>query len=105
METKGNIISQIKDRIIKEIQPQKIYLFGSYVNDSPNKDSDIDLLIIKDTDIPAHKRGKMVRKFLRDFLIPIDVIIYTPEEEKKWETAPLSFLSIIKRKGRLLYEQ
>ncbi len=105
MEAKENIISQIKNRIIKNLHPQKIYLFGSYAKDKMNKDSDIDLLIIKATDLPAHKRGRMVRKFLRNFLIPIDVIVYTPEEEKKWETASISFLSIVKRKGKLLYEK
>lgn len=99
------IINKIRNKIIKNIHPQKIYLFGSYAEGVQNKDSDIDLLIIKKTDLPAHKRGKMIRRLFYDLRIPIDVIVYTPEEEKKWRKASLSFINIIKRKGKLLYEQ
>ena len=45
-----NLISQIVDKIIREYQPKKIILFGSYAYGEPNEDSDIDLLIVKNTE-------------------------------------------------------
>jgi len=45
-----NLVSQIVDKIVIEYQPKKIILFGSYAYGEPNEDSDIDLLIIKNTD-------------------------------------------------------
>jgi len=49
METE-NILSEITS-ILKQYGIEKIILFGSYAYGIPNKDSDIDLLVIKD--IPA----------------------------------------------------
>jgi predicted nucleotidyltransferase len=37
------------NEIVACYQPEKIYLFGSYANGTPNADSDIDLFIVKDT--------------------------------------------------------
>ena len=42
-------LKQIVDTIVDQYQPEKIMLFGSYAYGNPDSDSDIDLLIIKDT--------------------------------------------------------
>ena len=47
-----NLLSEITD-ILKQYGIEKIILFGSYAYGVPNKDSDIDLLIIKN--IPANE--------------------------------------------------
>ncbi len=44
------IIEEILDQIITHYTPQKVILFGSYAYGQPDEESDIDLLIIKDTD-------------------------------------------------------
>ena len=44
------LIQEVVERIKTEYQPEKIILFGSYAYGTPNEDSDIDLLIVKDTD-------------------------------------------------------
>ena len=41
-----NILSEITD-VLKQYGIEKIILFGSYANGTPNRDSDIDLLVIK----------------------------------------------------------
>jgi predicted nucleotidyltransferase len=51
METE-NILLEITT-ILKQYGIEKIILFGSYAYGIPNKDSDIDLLVIKD--IPANE--------------------------------------------------
>ena len=43
------IINEIVDRISKGYKPKKVILFGSYAYGEPTEDSDIDLLIIKNT--------------------------------------------------------
>lgn len=102
MQLKKEII-EIKNRIVKEFKPQKIILFGSYAYGNPKKDSDIDLLIIKKTKLPKHKRAREVRRILRDYLIPIDIIVYTPEEVEKWKNADTSFITFIMKKGKVIY--
>ena len=44
-------IEQIKDRLISELSPVKIYLFGSFANGTANEDSDFDFYIIVEDDM------------------------------------------------------
>ncbi|MFW5803162.1 MAG: nucleotidyltransferase family protein, partial [Verrucomicrobiota bacterium] len=43
-------IIKIRDIIIEKFEPEKIILFGSYANGTPDEDSDVDLIVVKDTD-------------------------------------------------------
>ncbi len=49
-----NKIKKITDRIVKNINPDKIIVFGPYAYGNPNNDSDLDLLIILKKDYPRH---------------------------------------------------
>jgi predicted nucleotidyltransferase len=42
-------IQEIIQTIVEGYDPEKIYIFGSYVNGTPNKDSDPDICVIKET--------------------------------------------------------
>jgi len=55
-------LKEIINKIITEFSPQKIILFGSYAYGHPTADSDIDLLIVMDTDLMPHKRAVPVRR-------------------------------------------
>jgi len=40
-------------RIVETLHPEKIILFGSYARGNPTSDSDVDLLVIMETDLPV----------------------------------------------------
>jgi predicted nucleotidyltransferase len=42
--------------LVSECQPEKIILFGSYAQGTAHEDSDLDLAIVKETDLPGFKR-------------------------------------------------
>ena len=67
-------------RVAKALQPDKIILFGSYAYDAPTPDSDVDLLVIMETDKPVKERSWAVSRLLlpRDF--PVDILVKTPAE-------------------------
>ena len=96
-------ISVVVSRIVENINPEKVILFGSYAYGQPDENSDLDILVVKDTDIPAFKRGMEVRKFLRGMKIPIDVVIYTQKEIDEWKDTKAAFISHIVEKGKVLY--
>ena len=52
----SNIINEITTRIASKFNPDKIILFGSYANGTQTDNSDLDLLIIQETDLPPQKR-------------------------------------------------
>ena len=43
------LIRRIVDRVVAEYAPRQVILFGSYAHGTPDRDSDIDLLIVKET--------------------------------------------------------
>lgn len=104
MEVK-NIIRKIADLIQKGYQPEKIILFGSYAYGSPDQDSDIDLLIIKETSERPLDRRVMVSRLVSDpsRRIPLEVIVLTPREVRKRLEGGDQFLDEILHKGKILY--
>jgi predicted nucleotidyltransferase len=97
------LIQEIKNRIVSAVHPEKIMVFGSYAYGNPTKDSDLDLLVILPTEEPMHKRVLRMRKLLRDFRIPKDIIVYTPQEVDKWKNVTNAFITSIMRTGKVIY--
>lgn len=100
-----NLIQEIVDRIVKAIDPEKIILFGSYAYGKPGKDSDIDILVIKDSDLARHKRASLLYNALAGLIIPKDILVYTPEEIEEWSEVPQAFITTIMRRGIVIYEK
>jgi predicted nucleotidyltransferase len=96
-------IKDIKNILVKNYKPEKIIIFGSYANGKENINSDIDILIVKNTKKSFYKRSAEVRNLLKDFNFPLDIIIYTPEEIDKWINIKQSFISKIFNSGELIY--
>lgn len=98
-------INEIVNRIALNFKPDKIILFGSYAAGNPNEDSDLDLLIVKDTSQPIHSRGFEIRKALIGSMIPIDILVYTNEEFEKGKDEKYSFLNSAIKSAKVLYER
>lgn len=97
------VIDEIVKRVVEKVNPLKVILFGSYAYGSPTKDSDIDLLVIKESSVPRHRRSKEIRCILRGMKVAVDIIVYTPEEVKEWEGIDTAFITGVLRKGKVLY--
>jgi len=100
-----DVIQDIVDRLVAEYKPQKIILFGSYAYGNPDRDSDIDLLIIKDTAERFLDRWITVRRILSDpkRMLPLETLILTPGEVARRLTAGDQFIAEILDKGEILY--
>jgi predicted nucleotidyltransferase len=98
-------IDDIVNKIAQNYDPEKILLFGSYANGQANEDSDLDFIIIKNTDKPRYKRGREVRKLLIGSMVPIDLKVYTPSEFESEQKSKYSFLSSVIEGTKLLYER
>lgn len=91
-----NIIDQLK-----LYNPEKIILFGSYAYGQPNKNSDVDLIIIKKTNDPFLERQKNARLLLKT-TTPVDVLVFTPEEFEKAKYTNL-FIKEASEQGKVVY--
>lgn len=101
----NNKISELINKIANGYNPDKIILFGSYAKGTANEDSDVDLLVIKDTDIPRPERTFQVRKMLYGMMIPLDILVYTPIEIKESQKSKLNFLHEVLTTGKTVYER
>ena len=88
---------------LKNFGAIKIYLFGSYVRDEIDVNSDLDIFVI----MPSNKTGKewinlIYSNIQRD--ISSDIIVFN-EKEFKSQMPSNSFLENIINSGRLVYEK
>ena len=104
MVTQTQIVQLIKE-IADGYKPEKIYLFGSYANGVPNKDSDIDLFIVKETDERKIHRPSKVRRMIKDYIAPMDIIVYTPKELEESMNLVVNIGKIAVQTGKLVYER
>jgi predicted nucleotidyltransferase len=97
-------ISEITRRIVGRFKPQKIILFGSYAHGTPTEESDLDLLIIKESDIPSRLQNRQVRKIVSDLRVPVDVIVKTPEEFQTYKDIIGTIIYPANKFGKVIYE-
>lgn len=93
-------------RIVSELKPEKIILFGSYAYGNPTPDSDVDLLVIMRTRAKEIDRYLAVSNLLYPRQFPVDILVKTPEEiEVETRKRGNFFLREILTKGKVLYER
>jgi len=98
-------IDEVVTRIASRFNPYKIILFGSFANGTQKEDSDLDLLIVQDSDLPMQKRGLDIRMSLIGIKIPMDILIFTKSEFEQEKNKNSSFLSSAIKNSKILYER
>ncbi len=101
----SELIEHIKQTIVSELHPQKIILFGSYGYGKPTPESDIDLCIVHPTVLQKRKRARIVRDILASFLVPFDIVVYTPDELEQWKDVPGGLIRKILDTGKVIYDE
>jgi predicted nucleotidyltransferase len=96
-------IRELCDRIVKDFQPSKIILFGSYAYGQPTEDSDVDMLIIMPfEERSAHKSAEIATVTHPHFAV--DLLVRTPEQVKARLDPGDFFIREIVENGKVLYE-
>ena len=99
-------IQAFVNEIAEGYHPEKVYLFGSYANNTANDDSDIDLFIIKSTNAKKAERNIQVREAIKTYpYVGMDIIVYTPEELKRGMQDIVNIGKEAIKTGKLLYER
>ena len=90
--------------LVEHENPEKIILFGSMATGDIHEWSDIDLVIIKETDLPFLKRLDRVYQLLHP-RVGTDIIVYTPGEFKSMSEERIFIRYEILGKGVVIYER
>lgn len=100
------LINYIVEKIVREIQPEKIILFGSYARGDFNQDSDLDLFIIKDGKESSRTVRREIEALLWGRRFPVDLIVRKPQEvEWNFRAKNPFYLYHIFKDGKALYEK
>ena len=96
-------LHDIVEQIIAKYKPEKVILFGSAARGELGPQSDVDLLIIKrDTPHFGADRIRQLSKMIKRN-IPVDFLIYRPDELEKRLMMGDPFLRMIIEEGKVLY--
>lgn len=104
------VLEGIVETLAREYDPDKIILFGSHARGEAGPDSDLDLLVIKDTDKDIVERIVAVSRSLRwvrkaPYHFPMDILVRTPVELQERLEMGDDFLLEVMEQGRVLYER
>ena len=99
------IINQIVQKIVDQINPLQVILFGSYAMGMPTIDSDVDLFVIVESNLPRHKRSAKIRLLFAPAPCPLDILVYTPQEVESCSGVVNHIVTHVMTTGKILYER
>jgi predicted nucleotidyltransferase len=100
------ILDEVIQRIAADMQPEKIYLYGSHAYGQPQPESDVDLLVVVPmTLLPPHKRARSAYRALRGLIFPAEVRVVTHEELERRMRWSSSVERAAVERGRLIYDR
>jgi predicted nucleotidyltransferase len=82
-------------------EPEQVILFGSYARNESDDISDIDLVIIKETDEDFFSRIRSVLRIL-DMKTSVDVLVYTPDEFQAMKERGNALIETVLEEGIIL---
>ncbi len=100
-----SLLAEIVRLIVSAGSPLKIVLFGSRARADHRPDSDIDLLVVEESVLPRYKRSPRYYRATRGTFPAREIVVWTPEEIREWESVPNHFVTTAPMEGRVLYER
>lgn len=108
LQVTEELLKEMTDLIVREVKPRKIIMFGSHARGTARADSDLDFLVVEDGPFNAQRsrRAEMTRlwNIMFDYFIPIDFLVFTPQEIEQWKNTKNHVIAHALREGRILYE-
>jgi len=112
LEKNWYLVEEMTERL-KELKPYKVILFGSYASGNPTEDSDLDVLVVLDSEEISKnldekiKRDMPVSKVLINVnrKIAMDLITYSKAEYEYLIEQNDFFVKEITNTGSILYER
>lgn len=98
-------IREVAREIFEKFHPEKVILFGSYAYGMPTVDSDVDLLVVMESNERPALRATRIARELLDVPFPMDILVRTPAEVMKRLQMEDYFMREVVQQGQVLYER
>jgi predicted nucleotidyltransferase len=98
------LLCEVTRRLIVELQPEQIILFGSRAWGTPREDSDVDLLLILSPGAESVADLELrARRCLRGLGIAKDILVRTRDQIERLRDVRASLEAEVLSRGRVLY--
>ena len=98
-------LDQIARTIVDAFDPRRIVVFGSRARGDAGPESDLDLLVEMESDLPAAERIRAVNRLFTPREWSMDVVVFTPGEAAEQRASRNSLIQTAEREGMVLYER
>jgi predicted nucleotidyltransferase len=98
-------IAAMVRRIVERFSPEKVILFGSHADGRAGPDSDVDLLVVMHPTRSKAVAELEIRKALRDYTVPKDIVVTTPAAFEWRKSLPGTIERPAAARGRVVYEK
>ena len=99
------LAAELKDALLDAYDPEAIILFGSLGRGDADEFSDVDLLIVMETDRDVKELGEEMTKYLNHLSEDKHIIVRTAEDFCRHMDIPGTLVFSARREGRILYEK
>lgn len=98
-------VEDVVRRLVEQYDPDRVILYGSRASGRSRPDSDVDVLIVKETDRRPIDRRVEVESLLLDRQpgLALDLVVYTPRELLDLYLAGSPFIEEVMETGRVLF--
>ncbi len=103
METYSKKIDELVRRIVEEVHPLRIILFGSGARGEIGPNSDIDLLIVMPEGVHRRRIAQLLYQNISGLGVPFDILVATPGDLQKYKDNIGLIYRAILDEGREVY--
>ena len=92
-------LARITSEPLRAAGVQHAVAFGSYARGVADAWSDLDLVVVMETDLPKMERGRLLGDLYDALPVSLDVLVFTPTEFKRGIQAGLDVFAAIAAEG------
>ena len=101
----NRLVGRAVEAIVRAYDPLKVIVFGSFARGDTHEGSDLDLIVVKDTDERFFDRIGRVRDAAHGLGLDVQPLVYTPTEFQDMLAQGNSFLEAVLAEGVVAHER
>lgn len=109
VQVSDTLLDRMVQKIVEEVDPDQIILFGSRARGDGHAGSDVDLIVVESEPFGEQRSRRLetVRLYrtLAGFGVAKDILLYSRDEVEYWRDSLNHVLARALREGRVLYER
>lgn len=103
------LLDRMVEKIVEEVDPDQIILFGSRARGDARAGSDVDLVVVESEPFGQERSRRLeaarLYRTLSGFLVSKDILVYSRDEVDYWRDSLNHVLARALREGQVLYER